>query len=141
MLWVWHTTHLNGNVCVGCSVVSDSSRPHGLRPTGLCPWDFPGKDTGVGCHFLLQGLFPTQGLNLGLLQFKHKLYDLSNSGSPVAGWQWSLLKQYSVSYRLSICSLVLGIKILFVIVRQGLLLFYNIAQGRDYSFSRIFSGA
>ena len=38
-----------------CSVVSDSSRPHGLQPTRLlCPWDFPGKSTGVGCHFLLQ---------------------------------------------------------------------------------------
>ena len=33
------------------SVVSDSSRPHGLWPTRLlCPWDFPGKSTGVGCH-------------------------------------------------------------------------------------------
>ena len=37
------------------SVVSNSSRPHGLQPTRLsCPWDFPGKSTGVGCHCLLQ---------------------------------------------------------------------------------------
>ena len=37
------------------SVVSDSLRPHGLWPTRLlCPWDSPGKNTGVGCHFLLQ---------------------------------------------------------------------------------------
>ena len=37
-----------------CSVVSDSQRPHGLQPTRLlCPWDFPGKSTGVGCHRLL----------------------------------------------------------------------------------------
>ena len=36
------------------SVLSDSSRPHGLQPTRLlCPWDFPGKSTGVGCHRLL----------------------------------------------------------------------------------------
>ena len=36
-------------------VVSDSLQPHGLQPTRLlCPWDFPGKNTGVGCHFLLQ---------------------------------------------------------------------------------------
>ena len=36
------------------SVVSDSSQPHGLQPTRLlCPWDFPGKSTGVGCHCLL----------------------------------------------------------------------------------------
>ena len=33
----------------------------------LYPWDFPGKDTGMGCHFLLQGIFPTQGLNPHLL--------------------------------------------------------------------------
>ena len=38
-----------------CSVKSDSLRPHGLQPIRLlCPWDFPGKSTGVGCHFLLQ---------------------------------------------------------------------------------------
>ena len=37
------------------SVVSDSSRPHGLQPTRLLrPWDFPGKSTGVGCHCLLR---------------------------------------------------------------------------------------
>ena len=38
-----------------CSVVSDSQRPQGLQPTRLlCPWDFPGKSTGVGCHCLLR---------------------------------------------------------------------------------------
>ena len=37
------------------SVVSDSSRPHGLQPTRLLsPWDFPGKSTGVGCHCVLR---------------------------------------------------------------------------------------
>ena len=44
--------------------MSDSG-PHGLQPTRfLCPSNFPGKNTAVGCHFLLQGIFPTQGLNL-----------------------------------------------------------------------------
>ena len=48
---------------------------HGLySPRGhtrlLCPWDFPGKNTGVGCYFLLQGIFPTQGLNLSLLHWQ-----------------------------------------------------------------------
>ena len=39
------------------SVMSDSSRPHGLQPTRLPhPWDSSGKNTGVGCHFLLQGM-------------------------------------------------------------------------------------
>ena len=43
-------------------VVSDSLlQPHGLQPTRvLCPWDSPGKNTGVGCYFLLQGILPTQ---------------------------------------------------------------------------------
>ena len=37
----------------------------------LCPWDSPGKNTAVGCHALLQGIFPTQGLNLRLLGLLH----------------------------------------------------------------------
>ena len=37
-----------------CSAMSYSSKPHGLQPTRLlCPWDFPGKSTGMGCHCLL----------------------------------------------------------------------------------------
>ena len=39
-------------------------RPHGLYPTRfLCPWNSPGNNTGVGCHALLHGIFPTQGSN------------------------------------------------------------------------------
>ena len=36
----------------------------------LCPWDFPGKNTGVGCHFFLQGIFPDQGSNPSLLHWQ-----------------------------------------------------------------------
>ena len=39
-------------------------------PPGSCPWDFPGKNTGVGCHFLVQGIFLTQGLNLCLMHWQ-----------------------------------------------------------------------
>ena len=47
---------------VSCSIKSDSLRPHGLEPTRLLySWNFPGKNTGVGCHFPLQGIFLTQG--------------------------------------------------------------------------------
>ena len=54
-------------VCVNCSVISDSLQPHGWYPTRLlCTCDSPGKNTGVGCHSLLQGLFPTQESNLGV---------------------------------------------------------------------------
>ena len=53
-------------VCVSCSVMSNSMQPHGLQPTRLlCPQDIPGKNTAVGCHSLLQGIFSTQGLNSG----------------------------------------------------------------------------
>ena len=44
----------------------------------LCPWDSPGKDSGVDCHFLLQGIFPTQGSNPGLLHCRRTLYRLSH---------------------------------------------------------------
>ena len=64
-----------------CSVVSDSLRPHGLWPTRfLRPWDFPGTSTGVGCHFLLQEIFPSQGLNPGLPHCRQTLYRLSHQG-------------------------------------------------------------
>ena len=43
-------------------------------PPGLCPWDSPGKNTGVDCYSLLQGIFPTQGSNPGLLQCRQILY-------------------------------------------------------------------
>ena len=55
-----------------CSVVSNSFGTPGLQPTRLlCPWDSPGKKTGVGCRALLQGIFPTQELNLGHLCLLH----------------------------------------------------------------------
>ena len=59
-----YRNRLRCSAVLSCSVLSDSSQPHGLEPSRLlCPWDFPGKNTGVGCHFLLQGIFLTQGLN------------------------------------------------------------------------------
>ena len=44
----------------------------------LCLWDSPGKNTGMGSHALLQGIFPTRGLNLSLLHYKQILYHLSH---------------------------------------------------------------
>ena len=68
------------------SVASDSLRHHVLQPTRLlCPWDSPGKNTGMGCHALLQGIFPIQGSNLGLLHCRWILYHLSNQDSPGEG--------------------------------------------------------
>ena len=66
------------------SDVSDSLRPHGLQPARLlCPWDFPGKNTGVGCHSLLWGIFPTQRSNPDCLHCRQILYCLSHQGSPI----------------------------------------------------------
>ena len=48
----------------------------------LCPWVFPSKNTGVGGHFLLQGIFPIQGSNLGLPHCRQTLYHLSHQGNP-----------------------------------------------------------
>ena len=54
-------------VSVSHSVMSDSLQLCGLQPSRLlCPWNSPGKNTGVSGHSLLQGIFPTQVLNLGL---------------------------------------------------------------------------
>ena len=55
--------------------------PWTVAPRLLRPWDFPGKNTGVGCHFLLQRIFPTQGSNPGLLHCRQRLYGLSHQGS------------------------------------------------------------
>ena len=72
--WKWKWSH---------SVLSNSLQPHGLSPTRLLhPWDFPGKNTGVGCHFLLQGSFLIQGSNPGLPHCRQMLYHLSHQGSP-----------------------------------------------------------
>ena len=66
-------------VSVSHSVRSNSLWPHGLQPVRLlCPWGFPGKNTGVGCHFLLQGIFPFQESNPGLLHCRQILYHLSH---------------------------------------------------------------
>ena len=60
------------------SVVSDSLQSHGLYG----PWNSPGQNTGVDSLSLLQGVFPTQGLNPGLPQCRGILYQLSHKGSP-----------------------------------------------------------
>ena len=62
---------------VSRSVVSDSLPPHGL----WSPWNSPGQGTGVGSLSLLQGSFPTQGSNPGLLHCRRILYQLSPQGS------------------------------------------------------------
>ena len=61
------------------SVMSNSLLLHGL----YSPWNSPGQNMGVGSHSLLQGIFPTQGLNPSLSHCRHILCQLSNKGSPI----------------------------------------------------------
>ena len=98
-LWLWRTSLIKGQSLrsvtgtqmlimtmqlLSLSVMSDSLWSHGLQPTRLLwSWDSSGKNTGVGCHFLLQGILPTQGLNSGLRHCRWILYRLSHQGSPI----------------------------------------------------------
>ena len=59
-------------VCLLSCFSGESLPTHRLKPTKLlCPWESLGKNTGVGCHALLQGFFPTQGLNPCLFHLLH----------------------------------------------------------------------
>ena len=83
--WSWATVRFF-NLCEHsvASVVSDSLQPYGLWPARLlCSWNFPGKNTGVSCHSLLQDISLTQGSNPGSYIGRHILYSLSHQGSPI----------------------------------------------------------
>ena len=58
-------------------------------------WNSPGKNAGVGSHSLLQGIFPTQGLNQGLLHYRQILYHLDHQGSPTMEY-YSALKRKEI---------------------------------------------
>ena len=94
--WVLKTTsqgsHYRANfyhwIHVCCVYLVAQSHPtlcdpmDGGLPDSSVHGDSPGKNTGVGCHALLQGIFPTQGLNPGLPHCRWILYCLSHQGSP-----------------------------------------------------------
>ena len=86
-------------VCVGRSVVPNSLWPHGLQSTRfLCPWDFPGKDTGMACHFLLQGIISSE--YSGLISFRMDWLDLL----AIQGTLKSLLQNHSSKASIIWCS-------------------------------------
>ena len=69
---------------------------HGQSLTRLlCPWDSPGKDTGVGCHSLLQGIFPTQGSKLHLLHWQVSSLSVGPPGKPFI---WDPLVLFTQEY-------------------------------------------
>ena len=72
-----------------------SLRPHGLEPTRLlCPWDFPGKNIGVGCHFLLQGGLPDPGIKLTFPALQADYWLLEPSGKSLLKAYWKLILQW-----------------------------------------------
>ena len=76
--WILYQLSYQGRVNESRSVLSDSLQPHGL----YSPGNSPGQNTGVGSRSLLQGIFPTQGLNPGLLHSRQILYQLSHQENP-----------------------------------------------------------
>ena len=82
---------------LACSIMSDCNPMDSSMPGSSCPWDFLGKNTGVGCHFL-QGIFPTQGLNQCLLHWQTDSLPLSHLGSPILA-VFYLFLQYWPKYR------------------------------------------
>ena len=90
MTWELTKYHICTLLLFSHSVVSNSSRPHGLQPTRLlCPWNFPGTNTGMGCNFLLQGIFLMQGLKpprLHLLHWHADSLPLCHLGSLLVPW-------------------------------------------------------
>ena len=82
-----HTLCVCVCVCVCVYSIMSNFVTHGLQPTRLlCPWNFPGNNTGMGCHFLVQGIFPTQSSNPHLLSLLHWQVDslpLCNLGNPL----------------------------------------------------------
>ena len=106
-------------VCVSCSVVSISLRLHELLPARLLHlWNFPGKNTQVACHFLLQGIFLTQGSNpclLHLLNYRQVLYHLSYQGSFHLGCFYILVIVNDATMSMSVCIYLL--KPMFLLCR------------------------
>ena len=89
-LHCFQTINNNGVIMLSRSVVSNSSWSHGLQTTRLlCPWNFPGKNTGVGYHFLLWGIFLTQESNWHLLPWQVDSLPLSHLESLSKAFEFS----------------------------------------------------
>ena len=99
---LYYSTHEDNYICVCvcastcvyvcvCLVLSDSLQPHGLQPARLlCPWDSPGKNTRVGCHFLLQGNLPDPGIEPTSLALAGGFFTAEPLGKPINGLDRSL---------------------------------------------------
>jgi len=82
---LWKVQHSKQSVCLVAQSCPTLCDPMDCSPPGSSVHgDSPDKNTGVGCHALLQEIFPDQGLNPGLPQCRQTLYHLSHQGSPVS---------------------------------------------------------
>ena len=109
----------------------------------LCSGDSPGKNTGVGCHFLLQGIFPIQGSNLSFLHCKRILYPLSHWFFPTV-LNFTSLCSY-LYYVLPVLSLICFLKILRLLIQNFLVskvrhksLFLCTSLVASYKFCNVF---
>ena len=97
--------------CLATKLCPTLLRPRVLQPARFpCPWDFP-DNTGIGCHFLLQGIFPTQGLNPSLLHHRWVLYHWNTREVPRGGnWQHaSVFLREKISWTEEPCRLLWGV--------------------------------
>ena len=81
----------------------------------LCPWDSPGKNTGVGSHFILQGIFPTQGSNPHLLHCRQILSHQCHQGRPC------IPRVVHKSFFFSDASVSLTVSLVIILTAQNLL--------------------
>ena len=97
-LLLWDCLLILGLLLFSHSVISDSLRPHGLWPTRLlCPWDSPGRNTGVGSHCLLWRIFPTWGIKPRSAPLAGRFFTTEAcwKPSPFSGLAKSFLKNFS----------------------------------------------
>ena len=102
----------------------------------LCPWNSPGKNTGVACHSLLQGIFLTQGSNQGLSHCRQILHHLSHQGSP---WQNKVLEiQIPPRFELSPMSQWLTVQFYVAIHFPNVSHWFSLIQWKNTEYYRIY---
>ena len=91
---VLHTPPVPDTVLSTCCLFTKScltlETPSTVAHQALCPWDFPGENTGAGCHFLLQRIFPSQGLNPCFLHWQADCLPLSHRRRLLSAWDTSI---------------------------------------------------
>ena len=121
LIWIsfyhWETEHFHSYICV-CMCVCIHTYMHAKSlqlclalfnpmdcspPKLLCPWDSPGKNTDVGCHAFLQGIFPTQGLNLRLLTSPALVVRFFSTSAA-----WEATHTHTHTHNILFCQLVLS---------------------------------